>query len=58
MRRHSERLGYAEPDAIGNALDYAKFYSRSDDAVIAFTMERTKRRIQGVLFVLDNEGRL
>ena len=25
---------YAEPDAISNALDYAKFYSRSHDAVI------------------------
>jgi hypothetical protein len=25
---------YAEPDAISNAIGYAKFYSRSHDAVI------------------------
>jgi hypothetical protein len=28
------RLWYGEPDAISNAIGYAKFYSRSDDAVI------------------------
>ncbi len=28
------RLWYAEPDAVGNAISYAKFYSRSHDAVI------------------------
>jgi len=28
------RLWYAEPDAISNAIGYAKFYSRSHDAVI------------------------
>jgi hypothetical protein len=28
------RLSYAEPDAIGHAVNYAKFYSRSHDAVI------------------------
>jgi hypothetical protein len=28
------RLWYGEPDAISNASGYAKFYSRSDDAVI------------------------
>jgi hypothetical protein len=28
------RLWYGEPNAIGNAVDYAKFYSRSHDAVI------------------------
>ena len=28
------RLWYAEPDAVGNAVDYAKFYSPSHDAVI------------------------
>ena len=28
------RLWYGEPDAISNAIDYAKFYSRSYDAVI------------------------
>jgi hypothetical protein len=27
-------LWYAEPSAISNAIDYAKFYSRSHDAVI------------------------
>jgi hypothetical protein len=28
------RLWYAEPDAVRNAIDYAKFRSRSHDAVI------------------------
>jgi len=28
------RLWYGEPDAISNALGYAKFFSRSHDAVI------------------------
>jgi hypothetical protein len=28
------RLWYGEPDAISNAIGFAKFYSRSDDAVI------------------------
>jgi hypothetical protein len=28
------RLWYAEPNAISNAIGYAKFYSRSHDAVI------------------------
>jgi hypothetical protein len=29
------RLGtYGEPDAVSKAIDYAKFYSRSRDAVI------------------------
>jgi hypothetical protein len=28
------RLWYGEPDAIINAIGYAKFYSRSHDAVI------------------------
>ena len=28
------RLWYIEPDAISNAIGYAKFYSRSHDAVI------------------------
>jgi hypothetical protein len=28
------RLRYGEPNAISTALDYAKFYSRSDHAVI------------------------
>ena len=28
------RLWYAEPNAISNAIDYAKFYSRSHHAVI------------------------
>jgi hypothetical protein len=27
-------LWYGEPDAINNAIGYAKFYSRSHDAVI------------------------
>jgi hypothetical protein len=28
------KLWYAEPDAISNAVGYAKFFSRSHDAVI------------------------
>jgi hypothetical protein len=28
------RLWYGEPNAIANAIDYAKFYSQSHDAVI------------------------
>jgi hypothetical protein len=28
------RLWYGEPNAIGNAVGYAKFFSRSHDAVI------------------------
>jgi hypothetical protein len=28
------RLWYGEPDAITNAIGYAKFFSRSHDAVI------------------------
>ena len=28
------RLCYSEPDAITNAISYAKFYSRSHNAVI------------------------
>ena len=28
------RLWYGEPNATGNAVEYAKFYSRSHDAVI------------------------
>jgi hypothetical protein len=28
------RLWYGEPNAVSNAIDYAKFYSRSDRAVI------------------------
>jgi hypothetical protein len=28
------RLWYAEPNAVSNAIGYAKFYSRSHDAVI------------------------
>jgi hypothetical protein len=29
-----DRLWYGEPDATSNAIDYAKFYGRSHDAVI------------------------
>jgi len=28
------RLWYGEPNAISNAIDYARFFSRSHDAVI------------------------
>jgi hypothetical protein len=30
----SGRLWYGEPDAVANAIGYAKFYSRSHDAMI------------------------
>ena len=30
----SGRLWYGEPNAVANAIGYAKFYSRSRDAVI------------------------
>jgi hypothetical protein len=32
--RPFDRLWYGEPNAISNAIGYAKFYSRSCDAVI------------------------
>jgi len=28
-------LRYSGPDAVGNAIDYAKFYSRSHDAPVS-----------------------
>ncbi len=34
MRCHSVALWYAGPNAASNTVDYAKFYSRSRDAVI------------------------
>src|SRR5713101_6138570 len=34
MRSHSGRLWYGEPNALIKAIDYAKSYSRSHDAVI------------------------
>jgi hypothetical protein len=34
MRCHLGRLWYGEPNAASNAIGYAKFYSRSHDAVI------------------------
>jgi hypothetical protein len=33
------RLWYGEPDAISNAIGYAKFFSRSHDAVIRVSDE-------------------
>ena len=33
------RLWYGEPDAISNAVDYAKFFTRSHDAVIRVCQE-------------------
>jgi hypothetical protein len=36
------RLWYGEPNAIGNAIDYAKFFSRSVDAVIRVYNESGK----------------
>ena len=49
------RLWYGEPNAISNAIGYAKFYSRSHDAVIrvydsSFPNHRSARAMQdGVL---------
>jgi hypothetical protein len=34
MRCHFGRLWYGEPDAISNAVSYAKFRSRLQDAII------------------------
>jgi hypothetical protein len=34
MRFHFSRLWHGEPNAAANAVDYAKFYSRSHHAVI------------------------
>ncbi len=39
------RLWYGEPNAVSNAIDYAKFYSRSHDAVIrVYDAARNVRR--------------
>jgi hypothetical protein len=51
------RLWYGEPNAISNAIGYAKFYSRSHDAVIrvcdkagnAIRNARARRRFQRVV---------
>jgi hypothetical protein len=51
------RLWYGEPSAISNAIDYAKYRSRSHDAVIrvedgAGNVDRdarARRRVQGVV---------
>jgi hypothetical protein len=34
MRCHSVDCGMATPNAVSNAIGFAKFYSRSHDAVI------------------------
>jgi hypothetical protein len=34
MRCHSVALWYGEPNAVSNAVGYAKFYSCSNDRVI------------------------
>ncbi len=39
------RLWYGEPDAVNNAIGYAKFFSRSHDAVIRVCDEAGKVRI-------------
>jgi len=38
------QLWYGEPNAVSNALGYAKSYSRSHDAVIGVTMKRQRDR--------------
>ena len=39
------RLWYGEPDAIRNAIGYAKFRSRSHDAVIRVLMQPPRCRL-------------
>jgi len=34
------RLWYGEPNTANNAISYAKSYSRSQDAVIAFSIQQ------------------
>jgi hypothetical protein len=55
-------LWYGEPNAIANAIGYAKFYSRSQDAVIRVydesgnvieTRGQTNRRTKKEHFYLD-----
>jgi len=43
MRCHSVGLWYAAPNAASNAIDYAKFYSRSHYAVIRVYDEAAHR---------------
>jgi hypothetical protein len=41
------RLWYGQPDAISNAVDYAKFFIRSHNAVIrVYVKESTRRSIR------------
>jgi len=35
VRDNEEASWYGGPDAVGNAIDYAKFYSRSHDAPVS-----------------------
>jgi hypothetical protein len=48
------RLWYAEPNAISNAIGYAKFFSRSHDAVIR-VYERTSRE-SSLSITLQNDN--
>jgi hypothetical protein len=45
------RLWYDEPNAVSNAVDYAKFYSRSHDAVI-----RLYDRASNVIETREDKG--
>ena len=40
IERPAGNVADSEPDAINNAIGYAKFRSRSHDAVIRVTMKR------------------
>jgi hypothetical protein len=59
------RLWYAGPNAISNAIDYAKFYSRSHDAVIRVYDEagtviedaRARRRFERMVSFAKQLGR-
>jgi hypothetical protein len=53
MRCHFGRLWYAGPNAAANAVDYAKHYSRSHDAVIRVYEVRPRNDKRGVDLISD-----
>src|SRR5438034_4786113 len=51
------RLWYGEPNAISNAVDYAKFRSRSDDAVILGHNSQSDRKVRSSRILAKNGAR-
>jgi len=51
MRCHSVAWGHGEPNAISNAIDYAKFRSRSHD-----TVNRVYDAAGNVIETHENQG--